>query len=179
MAHIPHVIKLQAEDLYVVDSLSVPEIAAKTGLNTSTLYTWCTKEEWQKKRAIYKDQLNSIRKNTRRIRFELSKKAANTLDPQDIYAFERMEKLARRYNDDVDEDGSPENVTEDSLKEAAVKALNRLSKGKNVKITEIQKALEIAERLHEKENQTQKNTARPKGADKRAIEAIKREVLGQ
>jgi len=178
-SRINNTIRIQAEDMYIVDSLSCPQIAEKTGLKLSTLYKWCKFDDWNLKRIEYKKQLGDIRKNIRRLRYELSKKAVKTLDSQDIYAFERMERLSRQFNDDVEDvTQEDESQTHVSLKDAAIKALKRLSNNKNLKVNEIKDALLIAEKLEQKNIQTEKNEKIKKAPDQSALEEIKKKFLG-
>ena len=173
-------IRIQAEDLYVIDCLSVPQICTKLELKKCTVYRWCNNDNWKLKRDEYIRQLGSIRKNIRRLRYLLSEKAVSTLDAQDIYAFERMERLSRKYDDDIN-DGEDQQgeITPEDIKQAADKALKRLSQSKNLKINEIKEALRLAEEMRNRDSQNEKK--QKESVDKispQTLEKVKQQLYG-
>lgn len=84
----------QAEELYVVDGLTFEQVAQRTGVSATQLKNWSAAEKWREKRQEYRASLKDIKSNMAKMRSALARKAVQSLDPQDIYAFVRLEKIA-------------------------------------------------------------------------------------
>ena len=161
--------KIEAESLYVTEGLSVPKISQRIKMAETTVYKWCKDGDWRKKRDEYNKQYGSIISDVRQLRFDLIKKALKSKNPQDVYAFVAVERLARMHNDDIDDQTFAE-TSPDQLKEAALRALKRLEGAKDVKITEIQAALKIAEAMEKRGGQNEK---KPKNISSDTIAQVK------
>jgi hypothetical protein len=88
--------RFAAEEMYVVDGGTFEAVAAATGIAANTLKTWSATEDWPARREDYRKSLATIRANTVKLRANLLKKALETMDPQAVYAFSRVEDMAAR-----------------------------------------------------------------------------------
>ncbi|MDY7034543.1 MAG: hypothetical protein SV375_00045 [Thermodesulfobacteriota bacterium] len=86
----------RAEDLYIIDALTLEEVARATGIPERTIQKWSADDCWNEKKKEYQDTLKDIKRNTILLRKSLISKALQSLDPQDVYATVKMEFLAER-----------------------------------------------------------------------------------
>lgn len=94
-----------AEELYVVDGLTYEQVAEKTGVAVNTIQGWASHEGWKERRQEYREALQEIKSNTVKLRQNLIRKAAESLNPQDIYAAVRLESVAARQSHKREEAG--------------------------------------------------------------------------
>lgn len=87
-------IRYRAEDLYIVDGLTFDQVAAETGVSVNQLKNWSAADGWREKREEYRNTRKGIQSTMMTLRKNLAEKAKNDPDPQNIYAFIRLESLA-------------------------------------------------------------------------------------
>jgi len=83
-----------AADLYIIEGLTFEQVSAKTTVSVTQLKTWSAAEGWREKREEYRASQKEIKSNMVKLRKQLAMKAVQSLDPQDIYAFVRLENVA-------------------------------------------------------------------------------------
>ena len=84
----------QAEDLYVVDGLTLEAIAARLPVSVTTLSRWKQDGEWEERRAELARALGEIKRDTVLLRQKLLTEALKTLNPQMVYAVVQLERKA-------------------------------------------------------------------------------------
>ena len=101
-------LKQQAEELFVIDNLTLEEISKQTGVSERTLSNWSSAGNWQQKRADHKKAISSIKANSLKLRQKLVEKALNTLNsmdninPQDMHGFRSIINIATIKEDSED-----------------------------------------------------------------------------
>lgn len=152
-------IRIDAEELYVVDGLTYDQVAERTGVSVSQLQRWGVDGGWVERRKEYRDALSSIRRNTVILRQKLIKAAMESLDPQAVYAVARLESATRSAKSAPAEDRpvaiakpieSPADAV-DALKSAVEQKINLLlSKPGSIDlkaIKDLKAALELLGRM--------------------------------
>lgn len=91
-------IRENAEDLYIIDGKTFDQVAEITGVSVSQLKRWSSSSDptWPDRRREYRNTLKDIRRSTLKLREKLAQQALNTLDPQTIYALDRLEARAAK-----------------------------------------------------------------------------------
>jgi hypothetical protein len=89
-----YIVRLEAEDQYVIDGLTYEQVAEKVSVALNTIKSWAAQGDWRNKRTEYRESLRDIRSNITNLRRSLFQKACESLDPQDIYAAVGLERLA-------------------------------------------------------------------------------------
>jgi len=92
-----------AADLYIIEGLTYEQVSQKTGVSVTQLKTWGADERWREKRLEYRESQKEIKANMVKLRKQLAMKAVQSLDPQDIYAFVRLENVAGKQERKSDE----------------------------------------------------------------------------
>lgn len=89
-------IRERAEGLYIIDGLTYEQAAERTGVSASQLKRWGADGDWATRRREYRRELSDIRRGTVQLRAKLLRKVldAPCPDPQDVYAFARIEQVA-------------------------------------------------------------------------------------
>ncbi|HBD18669.1 MAG TPA: hypothetical protein DC063_00210 [Arenimonas sp.] len=89
-------IRERAEGLYIIDGLTYEQTAARTGVSVTQLKRWGADGGWGERRAEYRRELSDIRRGTVQLRAKLLRKVLDSPepDPQDVYAFARIEQVA-------------------------------------------------------------------------------------
>ena len=87
-------IRDRAEESYVVEGLTFEQVAGATGVSISQLKNWAAAEDWRKQREEYRAARKGSRENLMALRTKLAKEALSNPDPQNIYAFVRLETLS-------------------------------------------------------------------------------------
>jgi hypothetical protein len=89
-------IRERAEGLYIIDGLTYEQTAERTGVSATQLKRWGADGAWGERRAEYRRELSDIRRGTVQLRAKLLRKVLDTPspDPQDVYAFARIEQVA-------------------------------------------------------------------------------------
>lgn len=100
MAH-DQEIREQAEELFVLDGMTLEQVAREVDVPERTVSNWSAEDGWVEKRMEYRKSISAIKRNTVTLRKNLIAKALQSLDPQDIYAATRLEAMASRRQKDV------------------------------------------------------------------------------
>lgn len=85
----------RAEKLYIVDRLTLEEVAGATGIALRTVQKWSSEDGWKAKRDEYREAEREIEHYTRLARLKLIKDVCESLDPQKIYAFAALERAVK------------------------------------------------------------------------------------
>jgi len=80
----------QAEELYIIDGLTLEQTAERTDIPVQTLKRWSSDNEWFQQRKKYRSELTGIKQNTVKLVKALTENALTTLDPQTIFAIARL-----------------------------------------------------------------------------------------
>ena len=96
MARIPYELRDQAKEMYIVDGLTLDDVAKNTGISIAALKGYSADEDWSTQRKEYRDVLGGLRRKTVLLRGRLIEKALQSLDPQDVYAVSRLESATKR-----------------------------------------------------------------------------------
>jgi transposase len=86
----------RAEELYVIDGLTLEAVAAETGISERTIQNWSVEDGWLAKRKEYKNAAAEIRRYTTLTKLKLIKDAMTSLDPQKVYAFSALERATAK-----------------------------------------------------------------------------------
>jgi len=85
--------KQRAQDLYVVEGMTLEEVASACEISDRTAANWSTEGDWTGERARYREAIAGIRSNSIKLKQQLIQKALFTLtgmdniDPQDMHGF--------------------------------------------------------------------------------------------
>jgi hypothetical protein len=88
-------IRFQAEEMFVEQRLCHEDIADRLNIGLSTIRRWSTEGNWKTLREEHLERRRMLKQNLARLRENMMERAAENLDPQDVYAVIRLEKLAR------------------------------------------------------------------------------------
>lgn len=86
-------IRQRARDLFIVEGLTINEVAGICGISDRTAANWSVEGGWNAERARHREAIASIKNNSFKLKQELIAKALNTLsnmdsiDPQDMHGF--------------------------------------------------------------------------------------------
>ena len=110
----------EAEDLYVVDGLTLEGIAARLPVSVTTLSRWKGEGEWEERRAELARALVQIKRDRLKARQELVKALLNTrnksdLSAQDIYAATAIERCLGQGEKKAGEDGAAPEIDRPAL----------------------------------------------------------------
>jgi len=89
-------IRFRAEELFVEDRLTLEEISEKLDIGLGTVKRWSAEGNWKTLREEHFERRRMLKQNLAMLREKMMKQAANNLNPQDVYAVIRLEKLARQ-----------------------------------------------------------------------------------
>jgi len=90
---ISYELREKAEELYVIDGLTLEQVAQETGISIQSLKRWSSKEDWFKRRREYRQDKQSLRATLTDLRNKMLDRAIDTLNPQDVYPVIALEKL--------------------------------------------------------------------------------------
>lgn len=189
-AEIPWETRERAEELYIYDGLTYEQTAAETGVSQTQLQRWGAAGNWPERKREHRRALTAIRRDQVRARQKLISGALASLDPQQVYAFAALEKLALARTDPGAERrpaGTGEPVRIDSpadaveaLQEVVEKKLGRMLDGSDPvtlqKIKDMKAALELVEKMKAKYSPDVEQEH--KGLSDAAVDDIKRQILG-
>lgn len=85
----------EAEELYVEQGLTYEEVSKRLDIAIGTLKRWGGEYAWTDRRKEFLEAKRTLKQNLRILRQNMMQKARNNLDPQDIYAVIRLERLAQ------------------------------------------------------------------------------------
>ena len=94
-----------AEELYVEEGLTYEEVSRQLEIGVNTVKTWGADGKWTDRRKEYLEARRTLKENLAKLRQAMIEKATNNLDPQDVYAVIRLEKLARERRQKQEEQG--------------------------------------------------------------------------
>jgi hypothetical protein len=100
-------IRFRAEELFVEDRLTLEEISEKLDIGLGTVKRWSVESNWKILREEHFERRRMLKQNLAKLRENMMERAANNLDPQDVYAVIRLEKLAKER--ETGETGKQEN----------------------------------------------------------------------
>jgi len=83
----------QAKELYIIEGLSLDQIAAQTGVSARTVKTWSVNEDWIQKRKEYQKERDVFQVSLAELKTKMLQKALESLDPQMAYAVVAIEKV--------------------------------------------------------------------------------------
>lgn len=182
-------IREAAYDAYVTDGLTYDQVAARSGVSVSQLKRWGQEDGWGDARREYRRALQSIKRDTVKLRADLLKKALGSQDAQDIYAFAALERIeASRKTGTVTPAMAPEKLKDINTPADAVEALdqvvemklNRLLSSpaelKLSEITELKKTMELIDGMRKKYAPEADGKQKGKGFDADQVAKI-RELL--
>jgi len=101
-------IRFQAEEMYVEQRLTHEDIADRLDIGLSTVKRWSVDGNWKALREEYFERRRMLKTNLAKLRENMMERAANNLDPQDVYAVIRLEKLARERESRGQESTAPD-----------------------------------------------------------------------
>ena len=97
----------RAEELYVIDGLTLEDVAKETGIPERTVQKWSADGGWKARQKEYQNAASGIRRYTRLTKLKLIKSAMTSLDPQQVYAFAALERATARNVDGEIPPGPP------------------------------------------------------------------------
>ncbi|MBW2075878.1 MAG: hypothetical protein JRI58_14250 [Deltaproteobacteria bacterium] len=101
-------IRFQAEEMFVEQRLTHEDIAERLDIGLSTVKRWSTDGNWKALREEYFERRRMLKTNLAKLRENMMERAADNLDPQDVYAVIRLEKLARERESKGQENTAPD-----------------------------------------------------------------------
>jgi len=101
-------IRFQAEELFVEQRLTHEDIAERLDIGLSTVKRWSVDGNWKALREEYFERRRMLKTNLAKLRENMMERAASNLDPQDVYAVIRLEKLARERESKGQENTAPD-----------------------------------------------------------------------
>jgi transposase len=101
-------IRFQAEELFVECRVTHEEIAERLDIGLSTVRRWSTDGDWKTLREEHFERRRMLKSNLAKLRENMMERAASNLDPQDVYAVIRLEKLARERESKGHENTTPD-----------------------------------------------------------------------
>lgn len=100
-------IKQRAEELFIIEGLTIQAVAEQLGISERTIANWSSDGEWVARRREYRNAARDIRYYGKMTRLKLIKDAMTSLDPQKIYAFAALERMEK--TESLDSPVKPEN----------------------------------------------------------------------
>jgi len=91
----------RAGDAYIKGGMTYEQISAEMGISRNTLIGWGQRYEWKKKREEFRASVMEEKAESekiRKLRKDMIAKACDSLDPQNIYAVVRLEKLIQEID---------------------------------------------------------------------------------
>lgn len=117
-------IRDRAEELYVINGLTLEAVAEETGVAIWTIKRWSSDGKWKAKQKEYRNAEAQIRRYTRLARLNFIKDAISSLDPQKIYAFAALER-ATHGQESESVDAEAYNQVEIKTPQDAIEALEQ------------------------------------------------------
>lgn len=94
MMAIDQEIKQRAEELFIIDGLTLADVSAQTDVAERTLANWSKEGNWVERRREYQRASRDIKYYAKMTRLKLIKEAMNSLNPQQVYAFAALDRAA-------------------------------------------------------------------------------------
>ena len=188
-------IRERAEGLYIIDGLTYEQVAERTGVSVTQLKRWGSDADWTEQKREYRRELSDLRRGTVQLRAKLLRKVLDTPapDPQDIYAFARIEQVAAaaaaRTRPESREAAPQESVEarviqtpEDAvaaLSFALQKKINAMLSGSSgidlAGVKEAKQCMELIDKMRSQFN-VDPQAAKEKGVDAATIAAIREQL---
>lgn len=183
-------LRQRAEELYIIDGLTLEEVASEVGVSERTIANWSSEAGWKEKQREYRNAVSEIKRYTTLTRLKLIKDAMTSLDPQKIYAFAALERAVKGQSADIGGYGDPPYERReiktpqdaiDTLQEALERKLNiMLSQPDAISISgikDMKQALALVDELKDK-YRGKPDEAKRRGLSDDTVEEIKRRILG-
>jgi len=183
-------LRQRAEELYIIDGLTLEEVAKEVGVSERTIANWSSEEGWREKQKEYRNAVSEIKRYTTLTRLKLIKDAMTSLDPQKIYAFAALERAVKGQSTDFGGYGDPPYERReiktpqdaiDTLQEAIERKLNiMLTQPDAINLSgikDVKKVMELIDELKAKYGDTPEET-RLKGLDEDQARFWREKVLG-
>jgi uncharacterized protein YjcR len=116
-------IRERAEELYVINGLTLEAVAEETGVPSGSIKRWAAEGGWKAKQREYRDAEAEIKRYSRLARLKLIKDAMTSLNPQKIYAFAALERASQGHLADFDESETTYGEVEIKTPQEAISAL--------------------------------------------------------
>ena len=180
-------VRKRAEELYVVEGMTIEQVAQDTGVTERTLVNWSTEGGWKELQREYQEAARSIKRYTVLTKLKLIKDAMTSLDPQKIYAFAALDRAAKDCMDgDIvplpEAEAREIRTAEDAvaaLQEAVEQKLNMmLSRPKNISLSGVRDMKKALELLEEMRPATKEKTTAKKQLDPETLKIIREEIYG-
>lgn len=190
-------IKEQARELYVVDGLTLDQVAEAINVDRTTLARWSSKYGWRRAQQDFQADLDEIRANTIKLRKKVIGKVLASLsgdgevDPQKIYAVSSLEGATAKLiggGGSASVESAPEIVREintaadavDALQEAVELKLNKMLSSPDAinlqGVKDIKGALDMIEDMKKRYKADSKDKS--KGLSDEGAAEIRRKILG-
>lgn len=182
-------VREQAQEYYVIEGHTYDEVAGLTGVSVSQLKRWGAEEGWSEAKREYRRALTDIKRKRVKLRAKLVNKALNSLDPQAIYAYAAIEKVAVK---DKSTTQAPVSMPVDMHFDTPADAVAALDAAVQRKVGELvsvsgsldlaaiknmKQALELLEQMKSKYSPEEEKVAAG-GLSDEAADDIKRKILG-
>jgi len=182
-------LRFAAEDLYIVDGITLEQTARRTGIALPTLKRWSAEEGWKEKQAEYRKTLSDIRRKKIELRKGFLERALTSGDPQQAYVFARLEDIAARsernetspamgVSREINTPADAVAALSDAL-EMRLNAMLTQPEGLNLKaVQEVEKTMALIEKMKSKYTESgveEEKTSRI--LDKETIRAIREQIL--
>lgn len=184
-------IRQRAEELFIIDGLTIQEVAGQLGISERTIANWSSDGEWVARRREYQNAARDIKYYGKMTRLKLIKDAMTSLDPQKIYAFATLERTMvepERANDylplqsadtaetRIETPGDAVNALENAIKSKLMRMLENPENLNFKGVQDLQKAMSLVEDMKAKYGE--KSDEKRKGLSDETVEDIKRRILG-
>lgn len=93
---IPRTQRNKIKKLYIIEGKKLDEISEIIGVNVRTIENWAVKEGWKAQQLEYCQIQDRIELNLYNLYEVLSRKASESLDPQDTEAVFKLNKILER-----------------------------------------------------------------------------------
>lgn len=185
----PQEVKDAAEAMYIVDGLTYAQTAERAGVSEATVKKWGADEGWFDRRRDYRRAQMDIRRDTVALRASMIKSALETLDPQQVYAVARLERVAAAVANRKEEPARPAPADREiaspadavnAIKEAIEARVNdMLTRPEQIDLKALKNlkdALTLWDQMETKYQSVDKTAAA--GISDETIERIRKEIMG-
>lgn len=86
--------KDRVKKLYVEQGLTHEEVAAETGIGLATIRRWSTQYKWLEEKKKREEDRANFERTMRDLRLSMMQQAAESKDPQDVFAVIKLERMA-------------------------------------------------------------------------------------
>jgi hypothetical protein len=183
-------IRQRAEELFIIDGLTLQEVASQQGISERTLANWSSEGEWVQRRREYQNAARDIKYYGKMTRLKLIKDAMTSLDPQKIYAFATLESTMHKMDADdqrpaaggqrsedikIETQGDAVNALENAIKSKLMRMLENPENLNFKGVQDLQKAMSLVEDMKAKYLGKEDKSDRLLSLDE--IRAIREQVL--